>query len=422
MLRNIILLNAILTLGNILIKFGLNIFLAGEFPEKELVIYFTLIDIITLLSMIVSGFKDALVRAIARHKEKAYCYFKNIVGLFFIVIFVFVIPLITYFNYGLNLPIKYQLWELETTASLLIINAMLGQFLLANCVYMIVSYIEIMRGVFFVAIFFLAYLIFNFNSADDYLLTAFIASNLLILFWLLYNIKNYIITANIKNFSKQLRTDSLSKQDKKEINRSVTYASLEYFTASISLYSSSLIMLYLFGDENVGDFQVVARPIYFALIAVFSYPIFRFLFPEFSTLIKNKQYTRLAEIRKKFNLYLSIFSVVLIMGCWLFAEFFVLLLFPEGYKESYRYLNILIIAIPFVVYTSFLFSVIKAAGYFKQTFYIRLVGFMAFLVSLSLFVSMGSGAIAIIYAILVSVLVMFVNAYVVEKRIKKYEI
>jgi hypothetical protein len=43
--------------------------------------------------------------------------------------------------------------------------------------------------------------------------------------------------------------------------------------------------------------------------------------------------------------------------------------------------------------------------------------------SLGLFVSMeNSGAIAIIYAILASVLVMFVNAYVVEKRIEKYEI
>ncbi len=420
MLKKAIITNIILTLGNIIIKFGLNIFLAREFPEKELVIYFTLIDIITLLSMIAAGFKDALVRAIARHKEKAYYYFKNLVGLFFIGIFVFVIPPMVYFNDELNfLPIKYQLWQLETTALLLITNTMLGQFLLANRVYMIVSYIEIMRGIFFVAIFFLAYLILNFNTADDYLLTAFIASNSIILLWLLYNIKNYIITANINNFSKQIRTDSLSKQDKKAINRSVTYASLEYFTASISLYSSSLIMLYLFGDENVGDFQVVARPIYLALIAVFSYPIFRFLFPEFSTLIKNKQYTRLAEIRKKFNLYLSIFSVVLIIGCWLFAEFFVLLLFPEGYKESYRYLNILIIAIPFVVYTAFLFSVIKAAGYFKQTFYIRLIGFITFLASLSLFVSMESGAIAIIYAILASVLVMFVCAYVVEKRITK---
>jgi uncharacterized membrane protein len=48
-----------------------------------------------------------------------------------------------------------------------------------------------------------------------------------------------------------------------------------------------------------------------------------------------------------------------------------------------------------------------------------LVGFIAFLASLSLFVSMESGTIAIIYAILVSVLVMFVNAYVVEKRIEK---
>jgi hypothetical protein len=35
---------------------------------------------------------------------------------------------------------------------------------------------------------------------------------------------------------------------------------------------------------------------------------------------------------------------------------------------------------------------------------------------------MESGTIAIIYAILDSVLVMFVNAYVVEKRIAKYEI
>ena len=106
-----------------------------------------------------------------------------------------------------------------------------------------------------------------------------------------------------------------------------------------------------FGTENVGDLQVVARPIYLALIAILSFPVFRFLFPEFLNLIKNKRDNELNKARKVFNRLTIFIGLLLIILTWSVSEYFLDLLFPEQYKDSVYFLNILIISIPFVVYT-----------------------------------------------------------------------
>ena len=59
-----ILINIFLSALNIILKFFLNIFLANNFEEGLLVKYFTLIDVITLLSIFIVGIKDTMVRAV----------------------------------------------------------------------------------------------------------------------------------------------------------------------------------------------------------------------------------------------------------------------------------------------------------------------------------------------------------------------
>lgn len=417
-MKKIVLINSFLTAANIGIKFLLNIYLAQEFPESQLVEYFVFVDIITWVAMMISGLKDVLVRATAKHKWKSFRHFVNIAGILFLLIFLFILPTLCFANQRfLFLPAQYPLWALELAAFLLLTNTILGQLLLANRIYSIVSYIDVMRGVLFVLVLFFVYTLFDLSTAYHYLLTAFIAANLSLLFWLLFNIKRYVFP-DAQVLKESLRTNFLTSREKRNINYSVVYASLEYFTASASLYLSSLIMLNVYGSENVGDFQIVARPVYLALISVFSYPIFRFLFPEFSSLIENKQYQRLEEIRQKFNFYIAVWGVTLVAGSWTLSAFFVSLLFPEGYRESYRYLNILVIGVPFVVYTSFLFSVIKATGHYKQTFLVRVIGFFTFLLSLTILnIVLTHEAIFISYAMLISVLMMFIASFFIERKI-----
>jgi len=183
------------------------------------------------------------------------------------------------------------------------------------------------------------------------------------------------------------------------------------------LYLSGILIINTFGAANAGDFQVVARPIYLALISVFSYPIFRFMFPEMSRYIEDKQYVRLKEIQRKFNRVFVCFGIVIIAGGWVFSEYFIVLVFPAAYKLSYEYVNIMFLAVPMAVYNSYLFSLIKAEGLNKHTFLIRLLGAVVFVVSFYVgFLTIGE-PVVIAISFVVSAFVMLCYAKLIEIKI-----
>lgn len=413
-----IFINIFLSGANILLKFYLNIFLANNFIESQLIKYFILIDVITLLAIFVVGLKDTLIRAVSTYGERIYFFFlKNF--LVFFVVFLFLIILISniliskYFNLFINFSFVHML----IMVSVLIINTFLMDVLLSSRVYLTISYLEFLKGILFVFLFFTFFRLFNLDSAYEFLVLSFIFSNLLITIWIFPQVKNIFFKA--KNFQKRnpLIIDSKMRFS---FMYSFGFSSLEYFFASLIIYSSSIIMLIVFGLENVGDLQVVARPIYLALITVLSFPIFRFMFPEFASLVKQNNKKEIRKIKKIFNVIISVVGILIVAVCWEFSEDFINLLFPSEYNKSYEYLNILVISLPFVIYTSFLFAIIKSYEHFKATFLIRLIGLVSFLISALIFYSFGYNEILLVYSILLSSILMFLISLIYERKIKQY--
>ncbi len=413
-----ILINICLSAFNIILKFFLNIFLANNFEEDLLVKYFTLIDVITLLSIFIVGIKDTMIRAVNNYGERVYLFFLRIFIFFLVIFLIFFVPILfffltTIFDNFFNFSLSYILLMLLV----LMINTFLMDILLSSRVYSTISYLEFFKGSAFVSIFFLFFLIFYFDNPYIYLILSFVLSNILISTWIFPRIKKIFYKAKIQNDSNPLKIDANIRSS---FFYSFNFSSLEYFFSYLIIYSSSILMIIFFGTENVGDLQVVARPIYLALIAVLSFPVFRFLFPEFSSLIKIKSSNDLNRARKVFNRLTIFIGLLLILLTWSFSEYLLDLLFPDQYKDSVYFLNILIISIPFVVYTSFLFAIIKAYEHFRATFFIRLFGLISFIaMSLTLY-SNGFKEVLFIYSLSFTSIIMFIMAFLYERQIRKY--
>lgn len=418
MLSNVILINIFLSFLNIVLKFYLNYFLANNYDEADLIRYFTLIDIITIFSMITVGFKDTLVRTVGALGESFGLYFFKGIPWFLIIFFIIFIPIIFFLVTNFNIvTFNYDLLIIEIMTLFFILNLIMTHFLLAYRKYKPVSYFEFLKGFIFIAIFFLLIIFFEENNPFNFLVLSFIFSNLIIFLWLLPKVVSIHKYASFKN---KVKPYLISKKKKKIIFSSFSFSSFEYICSSLIIYSSSLFMLFFYGQENVGDLQVVARPIYLALITVFSFPIFRFLFPEFVKLLNSKDFNKIKIIKRKLNIAIFFGSMVLIAISWNFSMDFVLFLFPNEYLNSYKFLNIMTLSVPFVIYTSVLFSLIKSHEHFIGAFFIRFIGVIFFILSIIILHSLEYDEISIAYAIVISSFTMFLSAYVYEKRIRVY--
>jgi O-antigen/teichoic acid export membrane protein len=419
MFSKAIVVNIFLSFFNIFLKFYLNYYLANNFDEINLIRYFTLIDIITIISMITVGFKDTLVRTVGIYGESFSLFFFKKIPIFILVFFLLFIPLVfAFLSYTKISEFKYDLYIIEIMSFVFIANLLITHFLLAYREYAPVSTFEFIKGLLFTSTFFLLIFVFNVIEPFKFLVLAFIISNIGIFLWLLP--KLVIIYKRSLLFNKT-EPFKINNERKKVVLTSFSFSSMEYLCSSLIIYSSSLMMLSLYGQDQVGDLQVVARPIYLALITIFSFPIFRFLFPEFVELINIKNYKKIKDIKYILYILISLGSLILIILCWIFSQKFISYLFPEDYANSYKYLNILVISLPFVIFTSVFFALIKSQEHFIATFVIRFIGLILFIMPLLIFYFFNFKEISVAYSILISSIVMFISSFIYERKIRSYE-
>ena len=236
-----ILINICLSALNIILKFFLNIFLANNFEEGLLVKYFTLIDVITLLSIFIVGIKDTMVRAVNNYGLCIYLFFSRIFLSFLAIFLLFFVPLLFFiftsiFDNFFNFSLSYILLMLLV----LMINTFLMDVLLSSRVYSTISYIEFFKGSAFVSIFFLFFLIFYFDNPYIYLILSFVLSNILVSVWIFPKIKKIIFKAKIQNDSNPIKID---KNIRSLFFYSFNFSSPEYFCSYLIIYSNSILMI-----------------------------------------------------------------------------------------------------------------------------------------------------------------------------------
>jgi O-antigen/teichoic acid export membrane protein len=399
-----------------LISFGFKIFLTNIYTKTDLVIYYTIIDTLLIISRVFIGYKDALTTLFHKNENQINILRLFTVFLIYVVLIVsfLIIPVVT--NYYLISKIDnfdLQWWYISIIFITMNMVAYLGYIFLVTKHYKLISVQDILKTVFFLLIFFSFYLFFEVKTNYKFLIYTAILSNLTLFIYLLY--KKYQYLPQYK-FTEMIGFKLPKSSNTIAFFKLTSLASSNYFIYGLLLYAPIVTMLNHSTTDELANFQVVARSIYFALISIFSWPLGRFMFPEFSSLIAKQDYKKLLAIRKKFINLLVIFGFVVIGGCWLLSEYVIRLIFPIEYLESYKMLNILIIALPFVMYTNFSESILKAESSYIINLIIRLSGLLCFAISFYIFEIMAV-KFASIYSFLIGILTIYIASLYFEKKI-----
>ena len=63
------------------------------------------------------------------------------------------------------------------------------------------------------------------------------------------------------------------------------------------MYTAVLLIMKYFTLDELGDFQVVVKPVFTYMTMLFVFPIFRFVLPELSKLYGEKKYKELYKMK-----------------------------------------------------------------------------------------------------------------------------
>jgi O-antigen/teichoic acid export membrane protein len=420
MLKFAILFNSGMTFLILIINFLFKIYLAKEFSKENLVVYYSIMDIFSIIGRFFIGYKDALTTLYHQKNEK-----KSVMELYatflflvvFIIAFLF-LPILSSFY----LPTKIESFTLSWWyISLLFVSmnivSFYGYMFLVTKYYKISSIQDIVGSLSWIGFVMILFVISGLDRDYKVLIIASILSNFTILYYLWNRQKVYLPEYSLLSLVK-LKFPKFNDDTKKRFISLTMISSANYFVYGLLLFAPTYILLESKEIDILGDYQVVARTIYFALIAIFSWPLGRFMFPEFSSLIKEKRYRDLSLIHRKFVIILLIFALIVIFSCWFSSSFVIEYLFPPEYSESYKILNILIIALPFAMYQNFSESVIKAVGSYNKLLIIKLFGVVSFIM-VYLLLKEYQVNFSSIYAFLVGVIGIFSSSIYVAYKIRK---
>ncbi len=417
MLKSSILLNSSVTMLIMIINFAFKVYLAKHFSQLNLVAYYTILDMFALITRGFIGYKDALTTMYHEHTQQM-----DIVRLFSMLFFsliffiaLVIIPIGT--NYYIVPKIEnFSISWIYLSVLFIMMNIVsyYSYLFLITKEYKVISIYDMLKSLLVIIFIVLFYNIFHFEANYQTMIYATIVANLFLWSYLVYEKRRLLPDFAFKNlFSWHL--PYFEDSTKKRFIVLTMMASSNYFIYGLLLFAPVFVMLHFQDMDDLANYQVVARSIYFALVAIFSWPLGRFMFPEFSLLIREKRYNDLEILRKKFIKLLIVFGFFIVLAMWGLSEYIITLMFPSSYHDSYKMLNILVMALPFVMYTNFSSSTLKALGNYKLTLGISIVGVSIFIISYylleSFFIELAS-----IYAFVIAMFSIFLISLNFERK------
>ena len=389
----------LLSVGVIVINFIFKIYLSYQIEKDIVGVFYTFLDVISVAALFFTGYKDSMIKLFSEGN--------------FLVVKAYI-----YRNYSLLtlifIPILYLLYEKSVelfNVYLLLLFFVLTQisnyysyFNVAHQNYNSMLFEKTVKAIALISSF---TLYVEFLDTVLALILAYITQLLAHISYL------YLTSANIF-FIKPIKT---KKEIYSKFLRNYKLATVTSFFGSISIYLSSIVMLYLYQDNKLlADYQVVVKSIFFALVVVFVHPIAAYTFPELSKLIAKKEYQEVIRIDKKLKKYLFFFMAVIFISLPL-TKYVISFVFPDEYKNSFTMLNMMLPMLPFIIYTSFSINILKSFNRFELVLYIRMIGTFLFFFSIILLHILNFDARNIIYSLDISFFSMFIFANYYKKKV-----
>lgn len=395
------------SLVSIIIGFAFKVWLAQWVAKGDLALFNSVVDLISLSLILMTGFRSSMVVSYSQTKND-----RDIINIFrYFLIGIVLLTwgiVIPYIKHGLHIRVEYLqlvgiIFGLGLKVYFTNLVAMYRMYDISNKV----TWLEpLANALMFMACYF--WLGMDALSSLFYGLT--LSSLGIALYMYLYRRRDIA--------TRPLAKVELGPEMRSYVKKSFT-ASLEAGASILMIYITVLLTIRHFSIDELGDFQVVVRPIFTYMTLLFVFPIYRFVLPELAVNLRNGDHRQIRMIRRWIFRLSAIVSLVFFVLMMLAGKPLVLLLFPAEYGGAVPVLFHFSIFFIFMMLNGYQLAYIKAHGHFTQSLLIRLAGIVALVAAYYLVARFTTNVVAIIVALGLGYMAMFILSTLAERRILK---
>ncbi|MEY3090210.1 MAG: hypothetical protein RL113_526 [Pseudomonadota bacterium] len=387
------------------IGFALKIFLASIIEKETLALYYTAIDIFSFSLLVLIGFRSSMVVSYSKLKEDVGIVniFRYFILLAILISWAFVIP---YVKHSLNVEIDY--WYLVATIFSMSLYLYLSNQLAMYRLYTLMnrsSFFEPLLSIFW---FSMAFYLSEVNGIQALFIMSTMAS---------FSLSVYLYVEKSKTSKEATLKRVIVDSEMREFIKKSLISTLEFSSGMLLIYLSVFFFNHYYSLDELGDFQVVTKPILLGMIMLFVFPVFRFLLPELSKLFYEKNKVEILKIKKWFYRFSFIVSFCFVTIFYFFGANLIHFIFPAVYVNAYLYLSHLSFFFIFIMLNAYQVAFIKASGAFGYALFIRLSGLGFFVLFFYITRYFSESSIAVVFGLAMAYLGMFIFSWVIERGI-----
>ncbi|QFU24302.1 hypothetical protein FM038_020545 [Shewanella eurypsychrophilus] len=395
------------TLISISLGFGFKIWLAQWMAKEDLALYHTIIDIISLSLILMTGFRSSMVVSYSQNQND-----KDITNIFRYSLITMVL-----LTWGIVLPyIKHQLnIDVEYFHLVGIILGMGFKVYFTNQIamyrmYAISNKVTWMEPLTQIFVFFICFTLMA-QTAISSLFFSMMISSTTMAAYMFINRRKQIATTPFDSVNMNPNLVNFVKKS--------FIASLEAGASILMIYITVLLTIAHFSIEELGDFQVVVRPFITYLTLLFVFPIYRFVFPELAVSVRQENFAQIKQIKHWVYKLAILVGASFFISMLLFSHQIVGWVFPPQYEKAAPVLMHFSMFFVFMILNAYQLAFIKAHGLFTQSLMIRICGVLALIASYYFYSRVTDNVVAVTLALGTGYLLMFIISTFVERQIHK---
>lgn len=391
----------------LVLSMGYKIWIARLIDRADLALFFTTLDIFALSLVVLVGFRSSMVVAYARTQDdlRILNIFRGIMLAAVLMSWVLVVP---YLKHELGVEIHY--WYLVGTLLSMGLWVYLGNQLSMYRLYGAINKATFLEPLLVMAWFAFAWYLFEVRGLQA-LFSAVIMGSVTLSAWLLWmKIKHRVKEPPIKIFApdEKMRT----------FLRHSMLSTMEFGSGIVMIYLAVILLLRYHTAAELGDFQVVVKPVLMGLISIFVFGVFRFFLPELSRLVQNGDQAGIAKLKRWYINFAAICGVSIALLFAFFGKALIGWLFPPEYIGAYLMLTHLAFFFPFVMLNAFQLALLKAHGKFFWALVVRVAGIGFFLIAFFTIRLFSQSVIDVVMGLSLGYLGMFLLSLLFQRGLK----
>jgi O-antigen/teichoic acid export membrane protein len=387
---------------------GYKVWTATLLDKETLALFFTAMDIFAVSLLILVGFRSSMVVAYARTHDDL-----HILNIFRLILLVAVLlawgAVIPYLKHILGVDVDY--WYLVAALLGMGLWTYLGNQLAMYRLYGAINRATLLEPALALLWFAVAWYGYEVRGLQA-LFVGTVTGSLtlsLYLFWVKFRHKVKEPPLILELPDTAMRT----------FLRNSVISTVEFGSGIVMIYLAVFLLLSYHGPAELGDFQMVVKPVLMGLIALFVFPVFRFFLPELSRLVSANDYDGIVALKSWYVKFAAACGMGLVLFFILFGQWFVATLFPPEYTHAYLMLVHLILFFPFVMLNALQLTLIKAAGHFTQALIVRVAGVAIFACTFFILRFFSQSVVDVVLGLSLGYFGMFMLSLVLERRVMR---